>query len=133
MQLRGRADTVLDRGRGHCRGNWLIGASFEQHAISDVVSGTDELRDASDRERFSNSLLLEAGYGLTSRVSLTGMLILVRHERQVSSSVGVGEDIQTSGLSGGILMMKYTLQRQSVQFSGDRGRRRGQVPPGRYG
>jgi hypothetical protein len=94
-------------------GRWLLGASYERHAINDVVDGSDELNNTSDRKRYSNSLLIEASYGLSSRVSLTGLLALVRHERSVSSVNGLGEDIETNGVSSGMLLMKYALLRQS--------------------
>ncbi len=94
-------------------GRWLLGAGFERHAINDVVDGSEELNNSNDRDRYSNSLLIEASYGLSSRISITGLLALVRHERRVNPATGLGEDIKTTGVSSAMMLVKYTLLRQS--------------------
>ena len=55
-------------------GSWLLSSSYEFHEISDLVSGTDDVHDQTDRERQTQSLVLQASRGIGERFSVSALL-----------------------------------------------------------
>jgi hypothetical protein len=62
---------------------WFFSSSYEFHDISDLYSGTDEVNDETGRDRESQSLLLEASYGINDKWSVTGLISRVEQKRKI--------------------------------------------------
>jgi hypothetical protein len=87
-------------------GAWYIGTSYEYHDISDLVRGSDEVSDETGRDRNSESLIVEATYGINDRWAVSALVAGVEHERSIGSSSSTG-----SGLGDSIVMLKYSPRR----------------------
>ncbi len=87
-------------------GDFYINYTTEFHEISDLVQGTKDIRDESDRERSSFSQVVSGTYGLANRWSISGLLSYVEHSRSVGTSF-FGEQ-HTSGLGDAVILLRYT-------------------------
>jgi len=91
-------------------GSWQFALTYENNTLRDVVSGTQQLNDAT-RQRVTHAALLEVSYGLSESFSATALLTLVQHERRVSSppSVVQGDFIRTRGIGDAVFLVKYNI------------------------
>ncbi len=87
-------------------GTLHMSLNWEYHEISDLVSGSDDLSDETDRERSSQSTLLQFNYGFSEHWSVAAMFSYVRHERQVGISQ-FGKQ-SSSGISDSVVLAKFT-------------------------
>ncbi|MCZ6888099.1 MAG: hypothetical protein O7H39_06350 [Gammaproteobacteria bacterium] len=88
-------------------GNWFLSSSYEFHEISDLVSGTQDVNDETDRQRQSQALVVEASYGINDRFSVSALVSAVEHKRTVGrSGTSVGR-----GIGDGMVMLRYTPRR----------------------
>lgn len=87
-------------------GDLFVNTTSEQHEISDLVQGTDDIPDEAGRERSSLSHTLSFSYGLSDRWAVSGLVSYIEHSRNVGTSF-FGEQ-KSSGLGDGILMLRYT-------------------------
>lgn len=87
-------------------GDLFINLTTENHEISDLVQGSDEITDETNRSRASLTQMLSASYGLADRWAVSGLLSYVEHSRSVGSSF-IGEQ-NTSGLGDAVLMLRYS-------------------------
>lgn len=96
------------------KGNLVVGLTGNYNNIDKLYSGTDELINrTSERNTFTS--LLEINYGLTDRLSLTGAFTYVRKERTAGLQTQAGaQTLQTSGVGDAILIVKYSLIRQTL-------------------
>ena len=89
-------------------GAWQFGLTYEYSSIGDVFSGTTNLNDDT-RRRSVHSALLEIGYGISSRWSVSMMLTLLQQERRTTDAFDSGEFLRTRGVGDGVLLLKYNL------------------------
>jgi len=96
------------------KGNLIIGVTANYNKIDKLYSGTDELVNrTSERNTFTS--LLEINYGLTERISVTGAFTFVRKERTTGlQTQGGSQTLQTSGIGDAIILLKYSLIRQTL-------------------
>lgn len=87
-------------------GDLFINLTTENHEISDLVQGRDEIADETNRERASLSQVLSASYGIADRWALSGLVSYVEHSRRVGTSF-FGEQ-KTSGLGDSVLLLRYS-------------------------
>lgn len=87
-------------------GDLFLNYTTEFHEISDLVAGTKDIRDESNRERSSISQVVSSTYGLADRWSISGLLSYVEHSRSVGISF-LGEQ-NTSGLGDAVVLLRYT-------------------------
>ncbi|MBL4582844.1 MAG: transporter [Gammaproteobacteria bacterium] len=87
-------------------GDFFFNYTTEFHEISDLVEGTQDIRDESGRERSSFSQVISSTYGLADRWSVSGLLSYVEHSRSVGTSF-LGEQ-NTSGLGDAVVLLRYT-------------------------
>ncbi|MDD9891588.1 MAG: hypothetical protein OXU66_12325 [Gammaproteobacteria bacterium] len=87
-------------------GDLYLNYSTEQHEISDLVRGSRDIRDETDRERSSLSQTLSFSYGLADNWALSGLVSYVVHTRDIGSSF-IGEQ-KTRGLGDGLLLLRYS-------------------------
>lgn len=83
--------------------SWFVSTSYEFHDISDLVSGSDEIRDETSRDRKSQSLIVEASYGFNDRWSVAALLSAIEHTRKV----GRASATEGRGIGDAIVMFKY--------------------------
>lgn len=86
------------------RGSWFLSSSYEFHDISDLVSGTDQVRDETGRKRETQTLVLQASYGINERFSVSALVSAIEHKRTVGQSgTSTGR-----GIGDAMVMLKYT-------------------------
>ncbi len=84
-------------------GKWFLAGTYEFHDVSDLVSGSSSVPDATGRDRTSEALIIEASKGITERLSFSTLLSAIQHDRTVG-----GAHDEVSGLGDAILMLKYS-------------------------
>ena len=88
------------------KGQLFISYSAEDHQISDLVSGTNDVPDETGRDRSSLSQVISASYALTDRWSVSALVSYIEHRRTISSSF-LGET-KTSGFGDSVILARYT-------------------------
>lgn len=88
------------------QGDLFLSLSTEQHEISDLVRGGQQIPDETGRERSSLAHAMAFSYGLSDRWALSGLVSYIEHERNVGSSF-LGKQ-KTSGLGDAVVMVRYT-------------------------
>jgi predicted porin len=87
----------------------ILGVTYQHHAISKVYSKNEQVNNPTQR-RSTDSFLLEANYGLTPRLSLTGTSTYLQKTRETGLiSDSPTETISTCGVGDGSLLLKYLL------------------------
>lgn len=86
-------------------GELYLAYSTEQHEISDLVQGSKDIRDETNRERSSLSHALSFSYGLTENWALSGLVSYVDHTRNIGSSF-IGEQ-SAQGQGDSVLLLRY--------------------------
>lgn len=89
-------------------GSWRIGITYDYSSISDVISGSMEFADDS-RKRSVHSGLVEIGYGISNRLSISTLFAVLQQDRVSGSSQGAGESLRTRGIGDGLILLKYNL------------------------
>jgi hypothetical protein len=84
-------------------GQWYLASTYEYHDLSELVSGSTQIPDATGRDRTSEALIIEASKGLGRKFSISMLLAGVKHDRTVG-----GEHDSASGLGDAIVMLKYS-------------------------
>ena len=88
------------------QGQLFISYTTENHQINDLVSGSDDVRDETRRDRNSFSQVLSASYALTDRWSVSALISYVEHSRKIGTSV-FGETT-SSGFGDSVILARYT-------------------------
>ena len=88
------------------KGQFFLSYSAENHQISDLVSGSDDVNDETDRDRHSFSQVLSASYALTDHWAVSALVSYVKHSRTIGSSF-LGTTT-TSGLSDSVVLARYS-------------------------
>lgn len=88
------------------KGDLYINYSAENHQISDLVSGSDDVRDETRRDRRSLSQVITASYALTDRWSVSALVSHVEHSRRIGTSF-LGETT-SSGMGDSVILLRYT-------------------------
>ncbi len=82
--------------------------TYDYNLLNDLMDISELLKD-NTRSRTTHSALLEVNYGLTSRVSLTGVIPFIRQERSIRSFGGKEDFTSTNGLGDGVFLIKYRI------------------------
>ena len=88
------------------KGQLFITYNAENHQISDLVSGSKDVPDETDRNRHTFSQVLSASYAMTDRWSVSALVSYVRHSRDIGSSF-LGKTT-SSGVGDSVLLLRYT-------------------------
>ncbi len=89
-------------------GNAQVAVSYEYNSLQDVINISDPLNDQS-RERYTHSLMLEGNYGVSHRLSVSGLLTLVQQGRTITTPTGSQNRLVTGGMGDAVLLMNYNL------------------------
>ena len=88
------------------KGQFFLSYSAEDHQISDLVSGSDDVKDETGRDRSSFSHVLSASYALTDHWSFSALVSYVHHSREIGSSF-IGKTT-SSGFGDSVILARYT-------------------------
>ena len=72
---------------------WFLAATYDYHDASDLVNGSTSIPDFTDRERTTQSFVLEASRGLTEKWSVSGIMSVVEHRRDVGGVEDVRDEL----------------------------------------
>lgn len=87
-------------------GDFFFNFTTEQHEISDLVRGSKDIPDETDRQRSALSQTLSMSYGLAENWTLSGLISYIEHERDIGSSF-LGKQ-SASGLGDAVVLVRYT-------------------------
>ena len=90
------------------KGVLQFGLTAEHNSLKHVLSGSEKLRN-SERERISQSILLEINYGLTNNISITSLLSYIRQERTITNLINSRDQLSAAGIGDIALLIKYSL------------------------
>ncbi len=89
--------------------------------LNDVLTKTDFLENQ-ERERISQTLLLEFNYGFTNKLSFTLLMSYIRQSRTISTLSSLDNSLTASGIGDIVALAKYSLiqfdifRRQELSF-----------------
>lgn len=87
-------------------GDFYINFTTESHEINDLVVGSKQISDETRRRRSSISQAVSMSYAISDRWAVSGLVAYIEHSRSVGTSI-FGEQ-NTSGLSDGVVLLRYT-------------------------
>lgn len=90
------------------KGVLQLGLTAEHNSLKHVLNGTQKLRNP-ERERVSQSILLELNYGLTNNLSITGLFSYIRQERTITNLINFQDQLSASGIGDVALLAKYSI------------------------
>ena len=90
------------------KGNLQIGLSYVYNLLDDVYEETNYLND-NTRNRISQSILMQADYGVSENFSLSGLFTYINQERNISAYQGATNTVSASGIGDALLLIKYNL------------------------
>lgn len=89
------------------KGTVQIGINYDYNNLNTLNNGTERLDDDS-RLRITHSVLMNAGYAVTDRLSVEGLFTWVNQQREITQFGNVNLD-QTSGIGDAVLLLKYNF------------------------
>lgn len=92
------------------QGNVVAGITYEFNEISDLYSEDNQLTN-NTVERNTQSTLVELNYGITDRLTLTGIATFIQKQRL---SLENNNELITRGIGDGMLMLKYVLHQNTM-------------------
>ena len=95
------------------KNNLQLSLTYDYNTLQSVYEGTQKIDDQT-RERRTQSALLEATYGLTDRITLTGLFSYINQRRVVSPTAEVGNVLSSSGFGDALLLFKYEIISQNI-------------------
>ena len=89
------------------KGTVQIGINYDYNNLNTLNNGSERLDDDS-RLRITHSVLLNAGYAVTDRLSVEGLFTWVNQQREITQFGNENLD-QTSGIGDAVLLLKYNF------------------------
>lgn len=89
------------------KGSFLVGLNYDYNNLNTLNAGADKLDDDS-RKRITNSILLNAGYSISDRISLEALFTWVNQTRTISQ-FGNENLTETSGIGDAVFLVKYAI------------------------
>ncbi len=93
--------------------NFQLNLSYDYNTLQSVYEGSKKIDD-NTRERITNSMLLETTYGLTDKLTLTGLFSFINQRRIISSSTGSENLLSSSGIGDALILIKYEIISQNL-------------------
>lgn len=95
-------------------GNLLFGITYEYHDISSLYNGNNRLEDQTVT-RATQSVLLEANYGITDQLSVSGTFSYVDKDRTTGLHLPSGSTtVNTNGPGDGMFLLRYVIHQQTI-------------------
>lgn len=89
------------------KGTTQLSLNYDYNNLNTLNNGTEQLDDNS-RLRITHSILLNASYAITNRLSVEGLLTWVNQRRNISQFGNENIDV-TSGIGDALLLAKYAF------------------------
>jgi len=89
-------------------GTLSLGLSTKYNSLTDVYTGSNFLEDQ-ERERISQSYLLEISYGLTNKISLSVLFSYMRQTRNIQTITNFENTLNVNGIGDALFLVKYNL------------------------
>lgn len=89
------------------KGSTILGLNYDYNNLNTLNAGSDKLDDDS-RLRITNSILLNAGYSFTDRLSIESLFTWVNQTRTISQ-FGNESFSETSGIGDAVFLLKYAI------------------------
>lgn len=80
----------------------------EHNSLTHVLTGSSKLKNP-ERERISQSALLEINYGISNKLSVTGIFSYIRQQRTITNFGNEENVLTVSGIGDIALLTKYSL------------------------
>ena len=90
------------------KGFLQIGISTEHNSLTHVLVGSTKLKNP-ERERISQSALIEINYGVSKKLSITGLFSYIRQQRTITNFETTENVLTASGIGDIALLTKYSL------------------------
>lgn len=87
-------------------GDFYLNFTTESHEMNDLVVGSKQISDETKRKRSSFSQAVSMSYAISDRWAVSGLVSYIEHERKVGTSIFGAKE--TSGLSDGVILLRYT-------------------------
>jgi hypothetical protein len=87
------------------KGTIQFGMAYDYNYLNTLNNGSEKLNDDS-RLRITHSVLINAGYAITDKLSAEGLFTWVNQRRKISQFGNENLD-QTSGIGDALLLLKY--------------------------
>lgn len=109
------APLLSSQGAGaYSAGNLLLGVTYEYHDISALYNKSNALTN-NEVSRVTQSTLLEAHYGISDRVSLSGTFTYVHKNRTTGlHNPDNVTELTTGGIGDGLFLLKYVMMQQTL-------------------
>jgi hypothetical protein len=85
---------------------WHFELAYKYHALNDLVEGTKEVKDETERKRTAQNLLLDIRYALFTDLTFRAVFSIARHDREVGISSAL--PVNTQGFGDSMLSVQYT-------------------------
>ncbi|MBN4062141.1 hypothetical protein JYU20_02965 [Bacteroidales bacterium AH-315-I05] len=93
--------------------SWQFLLTYDFNSMNDLIDNSSLLVDDT-RRRATHSNLFEVNYGLTEKITLTGMVSIIRQERTIKTISEKKDFTYTQGLGDGAILLKYQLSSNDV-------------------
>jgi hypothetical protein len=88
--------------------------TYDYNKLGDLFDGSEYLNDQ-NRQRVTQSALLEINYGISERLGIAGVLPFIRQERKISSFGGQNDFSKAQGIGDALILIKYRLLVSDLQ------------------
>jgi len=88
-------------------GTWQLSINYDINVLKTLKEG-DKVLDDDSRERVTQSILFQAGYSLTSRLSADLFFSYVKQERTIRQFNNV-DYASTNGIGDAVVLLKYSI------------------------
>lgn len=85
-----------------------VSSSYDFNNLTDVYEGSNALDDNS-RQRISQSFLLNTGYGITDKISVSLLLSYINQIREIDIGNGTANKVRVNGIGDAIILAKYQI------------------------
>ena len=89
-------------------GNLQLGLSYVYNLLDDVYEGNIYIND-NTRNRISQSILLQADYGLSEKFSISVLFTYIDQQRNITNYLDETNTVTASGVGDAVLLLKYNI------------------------
>lgn len=95
------------------KNNLQLSLTYDYNTLQSVYEGTQKIDDQT-RERTTHSALLEATYGLTDKITFTGLFSYINQRRIVTPDAETKNVLSSSGIGDALILFKYEIISQNI-------------------
>ncbi|AFH49649.1 Hypothetical protein IALB_1943 [Ignavibacterium album JCM 16511] len=95
------------------KNNLQLNLTYDYNTLKSVFEGSKQIENDT-RERVTNSILFETTYGLTDKLTLTGLFSFINQRRIITIPSGSENLLSSSGFGDAVILIKYELISQTI-------------------